>query len=220
MKYTGRFTLTLICLFTLAAYFSSDFQAVGMFIYLIDITYLLVAWFLGKQYDRAKYYSEHDGLTGVYNRRYLTEMVMKLLNTMKKQDREVSMIVVDVNDFKLINDEYGHLFGDHVLKNVATILSCNLPKGSLVSRWGGDEFLIVIPDVNEEETAASVLQIHEELERLTNLFRINITASIGVSVYPRDASTLDDLIHMADLHMYDSKREYKTVCLQSIETPM
>lgn len=211
MKYRGRLTLTVIGLFTIATYFFIDLQTTSMYISLISLGYVIGAWVLGYQYDRAKYFSEHDGLTGVYNRRYLSELVTKLLLTMKKQNREASIIVIDVNDFKLLNDEYGHLFGDSVLKSVASILTTNLPKGSRVARWGGDEFLIVMPDVNEEKAAASVLHIHSELHRLSDLYQATITASIGISIYPRDANNLDDLIHMADLQMYDYKRKSRRV---------
>lgn len=211
MRYTGRLTLTSTTAIFCLLYFFVTLQTLGMYTYLLDFFYLLLSWFLGRQYDITKYYSEKDVLTGVLNKRYLNVLSKKLLKKISKQKGTASIIVVDVNDFKIINDGFGHVFGDFVLKQVAAILKNSCRKDSLVARWGGDEFLLIIPNLNYQEATSYVLVIQSELRSLSESFRAEITASIGIAVYPDDAKTLEDLIYMADLNMYHDKREFKTM---------
>lgn len=94
------------------------------------------------QYDKAKYFSEKDTLTGVYNRRFVEAIFPKLLAQVERKNEQLSLSIVDCNDFKPINDTYGHKIGDEVLITLSSLLAGEIRKSDIVARWGGDEFLI------------------------------------------------------------------------------
>ncbi|WP_339060027.1 GGDEF domain-containing protein [Tepidibacillus marianensis] len=164
-------------------------------------TSYLFLWFIGKQFDKAKFYSEKDYLTGVYNRRFLDRIFPKL---MVESYGDIAVIVADVDHFKQINDTQGHKFGDEVLKEISKLFVKNIRKTDIVTRWGGDEFIIVMPDVIENELMEILLRMEKELDRT---FHMGI--SIGTAIYPKDGKHLEDLIRKADQRMYKNKLEKK-----------
>lgn len=169
----------------------------------------IVAWWLGIKYDDVKFLSERDILTGVYTRRFIYNNFAKLSKKVAKVNGEISIMVVDINKFKQINDTFGHVAGDNALKIIANILLSKTKKMDIVSRWGGDEFLVLCPLVNEQEAKMIINNIHEALEyELQNYSEIerNIEVSIGLARFPTDSENLDDLIKLADRNMYNMKK--------------
>jgi diguanylate cyclase (GGDEF)-like protein len=154
---------------------------------------LPIVWWLGKQYDRAKYLSEKDDLTGAYNRRYLIDNFKKLaINSF-------IIYIVDVNDFKTINDTYGHHIGDEVLQYISSMLRQYVNKKDIIVRTGGDEFLVI----SKSECLLSQKLIFDIDDN------IRVSVSIGTAMYPNDATTLNELVKIADKNMYKAKPQMK-----------
>ena len=208
MKYTGRIIVVVVALvITLAI------RRYGVLYYnyptyqfpFISLGVLLVFWWLGKQYDMVKYLSEIDPLTNIYNRRYLFHTFPKLSVLIDRKDEKLILFFIDINHFKMINDHYGHETGDEVLKRLSNLLVSTTSKKDIVARLAGDEFIIMTPFIEEKGRDRIMNEINNELIKLSEELNMNISVSIGTSVYPNDAKTLDGLLHIADQHMYKQK---------------
>jgi two-component system, cell cycle response regulator len=156
----------------------------------------------------------HDPLTGIMNRRAVLELIQTELIRKQRdhEDAELCIGFIDVDDFKRVNDTYGHLAGDDVLKGIATLLSSRLRPGDFLGRIGGDEFLIIMPGVHDQ----TALRLFEELSiAIANLRipvksnQVSATVSIGVASFREDTG-LDDLLACADAAMYRAKHEVET----------
>lgn len=152
-----------------------------------------------------------DPLTGVYNRRYIMEKLpVDVLNS-TLLSREISIIMVDLDFFKEVNDNYGHLAGDSILKNSAKLLSnCLKRRSDWVARFGGEEFLVCMPDSNLETALATPENMRRSLEESCISFEnknISVTASFGIfSGKITGGETVDELIGYADKKMYQAKK--------------
>ncbi len=172
-----------------------------------SLSILLISWWLGKQYDKVKFLSEHDALTKIYNRRYVFHSFPKLSALMDKKEEKLILFFIDINDFKLINDHYGHEVGDEVLKHFSNLLVRTTSKKDIVVRFAGDEFIIIAPFKDEKGKEIMITQINTQLKKSFDELNIDISVSIGTSVYPNDAKTLDGLLKIADQNMYKQKSQ-------------
>lgn len=213
MKYTGRI-LTAMLVFIVNCIYISYYLIIDGRIDIIEkiglpIT-VLTAWWFGKQYDKAKFFSEKDPLTEVYNRRFIYKSFSKVITKSKKRNNKINILLIDINNFKKINDTYGHKEGDAVLKIVANTLRANQSKLEIIARWGGDEFLIVSPSAVCRDQTKMVEQIEfavkKELGKCPKLTS-DLGISIGVATYPDQAKTLNDLVSIADSDMYKVKQK-------------
>ncbi|NMT63403.1 diguanylate cyclase [Marinobacter orientalis] len=149
-----------------------------------------------------------DPLTGLFNRRHMTCLVEKELARFRRNGHPVAFLVLDIDHFKAINDQYGHETGDRVLEDVAGIIKTRLRTQDLIARWGGEEFLAVLPDTGIQSGQASAERVREAL--LThdwlapNGERIDLTISAGVSEF-RAEDDLNSAINRADRALYRSK---------------
>jgi diguanylate cyclase (GGDEF)-like protein len=217
MKYTGRIYLSLIAIFSWAIliYFMyQEYRRIDFVFYIATAGYTIFGWWLGKQYDIARFYSDKDSLTKVYNRRFIFETLSKLIGKcdrykiVKKREiknKSLCLFVIDVDQFKKINDTYGHVKGDLVLKCVADVLMHSIRKTDFVGRWGGDEFIIIAPFVEKSMVPIITKRIEAELENLSNELQLNVTLSIGIAIYPEDTKSIEELIKIADNRMYEAK---------------
>ena len=151
-----------------------------------------------------------DELTGLYNRRYLFERLTDLLEEKHRHQVPFSLVQVDLDWFKSINDSYGHLMGDEVLKAFSSTLRQRLRRGDIAGRTGGEEFLILLPHTNAQ-TAAELIDVIREVFMQTQfqsnaqeLFQVSFSAGV-TSVCDRDKQ-LDDLLARADAALYGAKR--------------
>lgn len=166
---------------------------------------LFIAFWIGKKFDKLRFYAEKDSLTGLYNRRFVSDFVPHLLAQMDRKNEELSIVIWDCDNFKAINDKYGHQKGDLVLQEFSALLLTSIRKSDIVARWGGDEFLIIAPYASEKDIKLIVNRIKHKLQALSKKMQIAISASSGYAIYPSDAKTIDDLIHIADNNMYARK---------------
>lgn len=168
------------------------------------LTALLGIW-LGKRYDITHYQASRDPLTGCYNRRYTYLQVPVLLKRMARRNRRLFVTIVDVNDFKVVNDTYGHHIGDQLLQQIAEQLRQHAGKGDVIARWGGDEFLIIGPAARDEDRDGRSQRIKHILEQLNVRKQSSVKVSTGTALFPEDASSLEGLIKAADANMYHDK---------------
>ncbi|MFQ3675262.1 MAG: GGDEF domain-containing protein, partial [Endomicrobiia bacterium] len=152
--------------------------------------------------------SRIDGLTGLYLRRYFIQRLENEFLRIKRYNEEFTILMFDIDFFKKINDIYGHLAGDKVLKEIADILKTNVANLGLISRWGGEEFLIFLPyhNITKSYEIAEKIRIYIEKNKfLYDNKEINVTISCGISNFPSDSDVLDKLIEISDNRLYKAK---------------
>lgn len=157
-----------------------------------------------------------DPLTGLLNRREMDNRVGRLLSQAQRNKSSVAVIILDVDFFKNINDDHGHAFGDEVLQNLGKILLESHREHDIVARFGGEEFVLVLPDVDEENAIKVAEVIRVDIEK-TEIKGIHITVSIGVSLNKEDKNEFDILFKEADSALYIAKNggRNKTVLFNS-----
>ncbi|MAK55126.1 MAG: diguanylate cyclase [Pusillimonas sp.] len=154
--------------------------------------------------------AKYDDLTGLLNRRALQAHLRAALARCERRQAALAVLFVDLDDFKLVNDFHGHFVGDLLLREVATRLQASLRKGDTVFRLGGDEFLVLLEDVNSKEDAQKVVgklnaSLSQPLAIESSILRVQ--GSIGLACYPEDAAQVDALLAHADQNMYVLKRQ-------------
>lgn len=154
-------------------------------------------------------YLNKDGLTSLYNNKYIKEAINKLIEKYNKRKEIFSLIMIDVDNFKNINDTYGHIFGDRVLVDVANILSSISDEIGLAGRFGGDEFVLILPDLTENEASSVAKIIVKCLVDINNNYNEDISISLSMGVYQNKSHTLEDCLNSADTAMYYSKTNGK-----------
>jgi two-component system cell cycle response regulator len=151
-----------------------------------------------------------DGLTGLHNRRYLDSHLETLFKRAVGRDRPLSLMIADLDRFKSINDAYGHDGGDDVLREFAKRLRRNVRGIDLACRYGGEEFVVVMPDTDGQAAEMVAERIRAEIERTPFTVgrdgaTINVTVSVGVSCVRHPPDTVAALIKRADMALYEAK---------------
>lgn len=150
----------------------------------------------------------HDSLTGLLNRTELAKALEKEAARAGRYSRPFSLLMLDIDHFKLVNDDFGHQVGDRVLIELAGILEEAIRKVDFVGRFGGEEFLLILPELNHEKALELAERIRKQVESHTIITQdqvIKITVSIGVSTYPEHGNDVDALVKASDDAMYKAK---------------
>ncbi len=155
-----------------------------------------------------------DSLTGLYVRRYFYERVEEELQRSKKHKYEFAFIMIDIDDFKKYNDTYGHMVGDVIIKEIGRIIKEGVREIDIVSRYGGEEFAIALPETGEESARQVAERLRKKVEE--NVFKaydekLRLTISLGFAIYPRDAADIADILDKADKGLYEAKKSGKNV---------
>jgi len=159
--------------------------------------------------EKLRSQSVRDPLTGLYNRRYLDESLELELARALRSETPIAAIMLDIDHFKKFNDTFGHDAGDVVLKEIADVLARSMRRGDIAGRFGGEEFLLLMPGADAERAIARA----ESMRRAIALLDVGyagqklgrITASFGVATFPRDAETAQSLVQAADKALYAAK---------------
>ena len=157
---------------------------------------------------QARQFACHDELTGLPNRRVLLDRYNQAVALAQRQGRRVGLLFLDLNEFKKVNDVHGHAAGDGILRQVAERLRACIRTSDTACRYGGDEFVVLLPELAGRESAlAAARKIRARLAVpcIVGGVEITVTASIGVAVYPVDGNEFGDLMRMSDGLMYRDK---------------
>jgi len=163
--------------------------------------------------DEIKEMAFKDALTGLYNRRYFFDIAEKMFLTSKREEKEISILMCDIDHFKKINDTYGHQTGDIIIKKVASILAQNIRKNDIAARYGGEEFVILLYDCPIKFAnliGEKIRKTIESLEIKENNTTIKFTISIGIS---NKGNSLEDIIKDADKMLYKAKETRNKVVI-------
>jgi diguanylate cyclase (GGDEF)-like protein len=171
--------------------------------------------FLSGADAEAKYHEEIyrmtivDGLTQIHNKRALFEALEKELMRARRYERDLSLLMFDIDFFKRINDQYGHLAGDHVLRELARIVQERIRREEVFARYGGEEFVILLPETPLPGAAALAESLRARVANHAFVFqgeRIPVTVSIGTALLGENDKVAADLIQRADEKLYEAKR--------------
>ena len=163
---------------------------------------------LESELAQVRHHAYHDTLTGLPNRGLLLDRFDRALAQASRRDGHVAVLMLDLDDFKLVNDRFGHGVGDQLLQGVARRLEATIRDADTVCRYGGDEFIILLPEVDGRQGAVAVAQkVQASLSGpfLVNGYSITVGACIGIAVYPMDGIAPSDLLQRADAAMYGAK---------------
>ena len=171
-----------------------------------------------RKLDRLRFKAQRDLMTNVYNKKTTSDKINDTITKGKKYERH-ALLVIDIDDFKHVNDTYGHLQGDRVLTTIVSNMVNNFREDDIVGRIGGDEFVVLMKNVSGRE------QIVQKAEAICKIFnrtyqyneeKLQVSCSIGIAVYPMDGTSYDELMEHADLALYevksDGKNSYMLYC--------
>ena len=149
-----------------------------------------------------------DPLTNLFNRRYLDETLERELARAEREGYPLCIMMMDIDHFKTVNDTYGHEAGDVVLRTLADTVTADSRHGDFACRYGGEEFVLVMPNISPETAIERAIDLHREIEDLSipyGRFNLSVTLSIGVACYPDHGETGDELLRATDRALYDAK---------------
>jgi len=158
-----------------------------------------------------------DTLTGLHNRRYLQEYTEKIVAGVRRRGKSIGLIMCDLDYFKQVNDTHGHNVGDIVLKETANVIRQSVRESDIVIRFGGEEFLVVLPDIDDNEGMKVAEKIRGNIEQRKIKIpdgTIQKTISLGISEFPADTETLWSCIKFADVALYRAKEEGRNRCVR------
>lgn len=169
---------------------------------------------------QAKQVAIIDPLTNVFNRRYLDELIPREVNRAVRSGNQFSLLAIDINNFKDINTNFGHLGGDQYLRDVANLLKKTLRGSDTVVRMGGDEFLVVLPETGsaQAQRAAERLKWEAQWWNQASQASYQISFSLGVATYQK-GMTIEEVMMLADENMYKDKREQKKSTVLQLSLP-
>ncbi len=170
---------------------------------------------IGMAVDNAQLYEQAlelaftDGLTGLYNRRYLMEQIEREFTRAERSNGSLSLMMIDLDGLKAINDRFGHHEGDGILKGLGGIIKVNTRASDVAARWGGDEFMLLTPDISSKGARKIGERIRSQVERYRPKIdgeEVRISISVGIASCPAHASDVTQLLQRVDEAMYSAKR--------------
>lgn len=161
-------------------------------------------------YKKMESMAIRDGLTGIYNRRFLTKLFQETIKNAVRNSQSVSVVLFDIDHFKRVNDTYGHVFGDVVIQTIAKLgWATAKDHGGVIGRYGGEEFVIIFPNKGVDASYNIIKEFHKKLKNTSlkhSSGMVNVDVSIGLTSYPETCKNPEELLSRADWAMYYSKK--------------
>jgi diguanylate cyclase (GGDEF)-like protein len=157
--------------------------------------------------DKLRTQALRDPLTGLYNRRYMEDALERYANLAERNENALSVVMIDLDHFKRLNDEHGHALGDAVLAEVASTIVGAIRPCDIACRYGGEELVVLLPDCSLAEAAAKAELLRGRIERLSENHGTRVSASFGVATVPESSSKASDALSDADAALYRAKSE-------------
>lgn len=179
------------------------------FLILTAVVFIRLTFLERRHHGELETASQTDALTGLLNRRGCMERLEECLARQRTRQRPLTLLYLDLDNFKPINDNHGHDYGDELLRQVAERLRAAIREGDLAARIGGDEFVVVLPDIDCSEAGGLAERVLEQFERPFPVRELNIRmrTSIGYGCFPEHGQTIEDLLAAADHSMYECKHQ-------------
>ena len=173
---------------------------------------LAVAMERARLFENARQEAMHDQLTGIYNRRFFLECAERELSKSRRDNHSVSLLFLDIDHFKDVNDNFGHVFGDQVLRQVAAILQNDIRQSDIPARYGGEEFVILLPATSGQDACCLAEKLRrkvasELVASPRHEARRTLTMTVGVASFPEDGASITELLVVADRRLYKGKGE-------------
>jgi len=166
--------------------------------------------------EKLRTQSLRDPLTGLYNRRYMEDALERFVSLGTRSGASTAVMMLDLDNFKALNDEHGHAKGDAVLRDVAVALVANLRPTDVSCRYGGEELMAILPDCGIEDVMLRAEIVRERIEALSEIHQCRISASFGVAAVPETSTTSNDILPLADAALYAAKKAGKN-CVRAAE---
>lgn len=176
----------------------------------IDVIYILSLGKITCSFHKSMYI---DTLTQLNNRNFFYANISDTMKKLEKKQSSVSLLIIDLDNFKNINDTYGHITGDEILKQISNILKNNIRSTDIATRWGGDEFIITLPGVNRKDAVAVANRVRTTIHNhdfFYNNIHFRITASIGITSIENEMD-INTFIDLADKALYKAKTTKNSV---------
>jgi len=201
----------------LGDYVPRQFDRVKMTLLSVFASFASMAICNAKLHNRTKIMAITDGLTGLHNHRYFQEIFSLELSRAERYRKRLAVLMIDVDDFKIFNDKYGHNAGDEVLRLIGKLIARSLRKVDFAFRYGGEEFVILLPEAGLDSAIRAAERLREGIDRETigSVHDANgegVTVSIGVACYPDDGTDRDELFSVVDELLYKAKNSGKNKC--------
>lgn len=184
----------------------SAFQESDLDVLVAVAGYLASALEAARLHERLREQATTDGLTGLANQRTLRRVLERELTRSRRSAQPVSVVFVEIDGFKKINDDFGHLHGDQILCAVANMLRRSCRETDLVARFGGDEFVLLLPQTESKNAARVAERVRQTVSEVRHGTNNHVTASLGVATSSGDETSGDALLEAADRAMYQAKR--------------
>ena len=183
---------------------------IGLIFSILGLFYSVIVWnkFMNN-YNNLIQNSMLDGMTGLFTHKFFMDRLESELGRAKRHKEKLTLLFLDLDKFKRINDTYGHLFGDLVIKETANLIKNNVRTHDTVARYGGEEFAVVLVNTSKEECLKTVERIRSNIEDYNfsnDEINENMTISIGLAEFPNDSQETRGLIRFADEMMYEVKK--------------
>ncbi|HCS46793.1 MAG: hypothetical protein A2V45_03140 [Candidatus Aminicenantes bacterium RBG_19FT_COMBO_58_17] len=155
-----------------------------------------------------------EGLTGLFNKSYIRQRLDEEFYRSKRYDHDLSLMMIDLDNFKALNDRFGHAAGDHLLEYFSQVITDTIRPSDIAARYGGEEFLVILPETPKDEAQA----VAERLLKRISLYPFRVdsrkeevpfTISIGLTTYPEHGESAEELVVLADMALYQAKKDGK-----------